>query len=94
MAFDPELSFTLRVNDKGDNPKRPDYRGLVTVKGVVYEMAGWKKKRDDGTVTLSGKLKPKEAPKADPGAYQGGEQPKPAPNPASQAENLDEDVPF
>ena len=83
MAFDPELSFTLRVNDKGDNPKRPDYRGLVTVQGVTYEMAGWKRKKDDGSVVLSGKLKPKEQPK-----------PQTAPKEAPKQHEDDEDMPF
>ena len=29
--FDPNMRGVLFKNDKGDNPKRPDYRGSIAV---------------------------------------------------------------
>lgn len=34
-------SGVLFKNDKGDNPKRPDYRGSIAVAGVDYNISGW-----------------------------------------------------
>lgn len=94
MQLPDEIEFIVSQNDKGDNPKRPDYRGEVKIAGVVYDLAAWKRvKQGTDRKFVSGKLT-KRVPKADPGAYQGGEQPKPEPKPAPKAENLDEDVPF
>lgn len=45
---DPELTFTLSENDKGDNPNRPDFRGQITVKGVKYWLSGWLKEGKNG----------------------------------------------
>ena len=39
--YDNELTFRLFKNDKGDNPKRPDYRGEVQIGGVEYKLSGW-----------------------------------------------------
>jgi hypothetical protein len=32
---------SLFKNDKGDNPKRPDYRGSVTIEGRQWELSAW-----------------------------------------------------
>ena len=52
-------SGTLFQNDKGDNDKRPDYRGELNVDGVLFEIAGWKKQGSKGTF-LSLSVKPKQ----------------------------------
>ena len=39
---------SLHKNDKGDNPKRPDYRGSCSIDGKVYEIAGWIKDGNKG----------------------------------------------
>ena len=52
-------SGTLFQNDKGDNDKRPDYRGELNVDGVLFEIAGWKKHGSKGTF-LSLSVKPKQ----------------------------------
>jgi hypothetical protein len=44
------------VVDKGDNPRRPDWRGSFTVGGVAYVLAGWKVTRQDGRDVVSLKL--------------------------------------
>jgi hypothetical protein len=37
------MSGTLFKNDKGDNDKRPDYRGDCLIDGSKYEVSGWVK---------------------------------------------------
>lgn len=42
MAFEQrDNSGALFKNDKGDNEKRPDYRGDAMIGGVSYEMSAW-----------------------------------------------------
>lgn len=41
MAYDNEMTGALFPNDKGDNPKRPDHRGDVTIGGVKYSLSAW-----------------------------------------------------
>jgi uncharacterized protein (DUF736 family) len=48
MAFDREMTGILFRNDKGDNPKRPDYRGTLTMGGTEYVLAGWIKQGQKG----------------------------------------------
>lgn len=48
QGYDSELSFALFTNDKGENPKRPDYRGTIQVNGVLYDLSGWKKEIKNG----------------------------------------------
>lgn len=45
---DKDMSGALFRNDKGDNPKRPDYRGDVMIAGVKYKLAGWVKECSKG----------------------------------------------
>jgi hypothetical protein len=93
MSYDTTNTFILSPNNKGDNPKRPDWRGDVNIDGKLYELSGWTRQKRDGSGSfISGPVKVKEK-KADPGAYV----PPPAPSrpaPAAPPSNLDEDVPF
>jgi hypothetical protein len=41
--YDKTNTFTLNKNDKGDNPKRPDYRGKLNVDGIEFTLSGWVK---------------------------------------------------
>jgi hypothetical protein len=51
-------TFTLFVNDKGDNPKRPDYRGdVVLPDGTKMRLSGWVKE-SNGKRFISGKVEP------------------------------------
>ena len=43
----------LSVNDKGDNEKRPDYRGEVTLNGQNIKISVWKKETKDQKPLLS-----------------------------------------
>jgi len=90
-----EISFIVSPNDKGDNPKRPDYRGEVKIGARTYKLAAWRRRKGgNGPEFISGKLTFEE-PKEDPGAYQ--------PPPPEQRETAsrppppdrdDDDVPF
>jgi uncharacterized protein (DUF736 family) len=94
MTLPAEISFIVSQNDKGDNPKRPDYRGEVVIGSATYELAAWKRtKQGTDRKFVSGKLTLK-APKDDPGAYRGGEEPKAAPSEAPKEAIKEEDVPF
>jgi uncharacterized protein (DUF736 family) len=48
---------TVFKNDKGDNPKRPDYRGeLKTPDGTHLEIALWVSEAKSGQKYLSGRV--------------------------------------
>lgn len=72
--MDKELSGALFKNDKGDNPKRPDYTGVATIGGVDYQVSSWIKKSKAGTTYMSlsfqvkGEKREKPEPKREPGA--------------------------
>ena len=55
-------SGVLFKNDKGDNPKRPDYRGSIAVAGVDYNISGWiRESKKSGDKFLSLKVEAKDA---------------------------------
>ena len=80
----PELNIDpgeilIFKNDKGDNPKRPGYRGeLVTPDGQSLEVALWvRKSNKDGSSFFSGKVQePREE------------------MPAPKQTTTDDDIPF
>lgn len=52
-------TFTLFSNDKGDNPKRPDYRGdIILPDGTKMRISAWVKEGQSGKKFLSGKVEP------------------------------------
>jgi hypothetical protein len=59
MAYEQkDGSGALFRNAKGDNPKRPDYRGDITLGGVQYELSAWLREGKKGKfMSLAGKLK-------------------------------------
>ena len=59
---------TLFVNDKGDNPRRPDFTGDANVDGVMYRVSLWKKtkKNNEKEVFLSLSFTKKDAPRSAP----------------------------
>ena len=64
--YDNTNTFTLFKNDKGDNPKRPDYTGNANVGGIEFRISGWiresaKGKFISGAVQMKeGDVKPKQ----------------------------------
>lgn len=81
MSYDNTNTFTLFINDKGDNDKRPDRTGTLNVDGVEYFIDGWIKQGSKGPF-LSGKIKLKDKQTGSTPAS------KPAPDMA------DDDIPF
>jgi hypothetical protein len=60
--YDNKLSGALFKNDKGDNPKRPDYKGSFTdASGNEFWVSSWLKQTKDGKKFLSLSMQPKEA---------------------------------
>ena len=35
-------------NDKGDNNKRPDYKGSINIEGTLYTISAWKNEANSG----------------------------------------------
>ena len=60
MQYDNNNTGALFRNDKGDNPKRPDYKGNATVDGAEYKISAWlQKSKKDGSTFMSLKLERK-----------------------------------
>jgi uncharacterized protein (DUF736 family) len=60
--YDNKLSGALFKNDKGDNPKRPDYRGSYTDEnGVEFNVSAWIKTSAKGVTFMSFTMQLKEA---------------------------------
>ena len=60
--YDNKLSGALFKNDKGDNEKRPDYKGSFTdAEGREFWVSSWLKETKDGKKYLSLSMQPKEA---------------------------------
>jgi hypothetical protein len=85
QPYDNTNSGILTINDKGDNPNRPDRKGSINVEGVEYWVSGWIKDGKEGSKLegqkyMSLKLEPKEKSTV-------------APKPAAPAP-VDDDIPF
>jgi uncharacterized protein (DUF736 family) len=60
--YDNKLSGALFKNDKGDNPKRPDYRGSYTDQNSVeFNVSAWVKTSAKGVTFISFTMQVKEA---------------------------------
>jgi hypothetical protein len=46
--YDNNLTGVLFKNDKGDNEKRPDYKGSAEIEGVQYWVSAWIKEGAKG----------------------------------------------
>jgi uncharacterized protein (DUF736 family) len=55
-TYDNTNTGALFPNEKGDNPKRPDFKGTINVGGTDYNVAGWRKESKNGKKFLSLKL--------------------------------------
>jgi len=89
--YDTRCSFTLGKNNKGDNPRRPDYRGeLIDENGVVWELSGWiREQRNDKTKKfISGKLRKKETRQYDQHPDDAPPKQAPAPKPPAPSDFL------
>ena len=66
---------SLFKNDKGDNPKRPDYQGKINIDGTDYKLSAWLQTPKNGgakymalkiTEASSTGFTPKTEPNPDP----------------------------
>jgi uncharacterized protein (DUF736 family) len=69
-------------NDKGENPKRPDYRGKIDVEGRSFKVSGWIRESKAGQKYMRLALEPEvaQAPQASQEPIRqstGGNQPEP-----------------
>jgi uncharacterized protein (DUF736 family) len=48
MQYDNTNSGTLFKNDKGDNDKRPDYKGKIDINGTEYNLSAWVREMKSG----------------------------------------------
>ena len=88
--FDNKLSGALFKNDKGDNEKRPDYKGSYTDgDGNEFWVSSWLKQSKDGKKFLSLSMQPKE--KKEPGHTPKKEY---ASSSANQIDTGNDDLPF
>ena len=62
--YDNTNSFALFKNDKGDNPKRPDYTGNLNVDGIEFRISGWIREGQNGKF-ISGQVQLKELKKSE-----------------------------
>lgn len=84
QQYDNNLTGVLFKNDKGDNEKRPDYKGSAEIEGVHYWVSSWIRDGAKGKF-MSMKYEKKE------------QQPtgsKPAPQQGAPAPDFDDDLPF
>jgi hypothetical protein len=84
MAYEQrDNSGALFKNDKGDNEKRPDYKGDAMINGAAFEIGAWLREGKNGKF-LSLSFKPKEGRVVEPPA-------KTAPKTVA---DMDSDIPF
>lgn len=83
--YDNNLSGVLFKNDKGDNEKRPDYKGSAEIEGVQYWVSAWIRDGAKGKF-MSMKYERKE--------QQPVKSSDPAPAHKSAADLTDDDIPF
>jgi hypothetical protein len=58
--YDNTNSFALFKNNKGDNPKRPDYTGNLNLDGIEFRISGWIREGKNGKF-ISGSAQLKES---------------------------------
>jgi hypothetical protein len=83
--YDNNLSGVLFKNDKGDNEKRPDYKGSAEIEGVHYWVSAWIRDGAKGKF-MSMKYEKKE--------HQAAAQKSTDPSTKAAADLTDDDIPF
>lgn len=83
--------FATAKDKLTENPRLPNFKGYLTdAFGNVYEVAGWRKVSEKGTITLSGQVE-----KIDLKREGGEEYPNTASNSGNQdGSKIDDDIPF
>lgn len=57
--YDNTNTFVLFKNNKGDNPKRPDYSGTANLDGIEFRISGWIREGQKGKF-ISGSVQLKD----------------------------------
>jgi uncharacterized protein (DUF736 family) len=87
MSYDNMNRGVLFKNDKGQNEKRPDYRGTLNVAGEEWNISGWiRASQKTGDKFLSLSIEKKREQKQQ-------KQDKPTQN-AAAGEDFNDDIPF
>jgi len=73
-----DMTASLFPNDKGDNEKRPDMTGSMTIDGTKYSLSAWNNESKAGKPYMSIKISEWQE--------------RPAANGAGQA--MDDEIPF
>lgn len=84
QQYDNNLSGVLFKNDKGDNEKRPDYKGSAEIEGIHYWVSAWIRDGAKGKF-MSMKYEAKEQQPASA---------KPVSQQAAPPDDFDQDIPF
>jgi uncharacterized protein (DUF736 family) len=85
MAYEQkDMTGNLFKNDKADNPKRPDYRGSITIEGRQWELSAWIQEGQKGKYMSIKAQPPRERAAPTPQAAQV----------AKEAAEFSDDIPF
>lgn len=73
--YDNTNSGSIFKNDKGENEKRPDFKGSINIEGKEYWISGWKrvagensKRAGETFISLKAEAKEQSAPAPKPAA--------------------------
>lgn len=93
--YDNTNTGVLFINDKGDNPKRPDRKGSLNIEGVDYWLSGWVREKDGKPyMQLKAERKEQQSNYARQKMH-GSESQRPAqPAPAAGGQGDDDSIPF
>lgn len=80
--YDNTNKGSLFKNDKGDNPKRPDYQGKINIDGAEYKLSAWVQTPKSGGAKYMALKVSEVAPSS------------PAPKPVPDLDNSQDEIPF
>ena len=83
--YDKTNTGTLSKNDKGDNEKRPDYKGKIDIEGQLYWLSAWIREGKDGKF-MSLKAEKADKKSAPTNAQASGKK--------TSFDDMDDDIPF
>ena len=89
--YNNNMTGVLFKNDKGENDKRPDYRGSCEIGGVEYVISAWINKSQGGASYMKLKFEPKRSNQATTRVPR--DLPPSQPQ-RSTAGDFDDDIPF
>ena len=88
--YDDTNRIVLFINDKGDNPNRPDLQGNVNMDGTEKRVSLWKRESKNGGTFFSGELSEKREGTPDSSKTATGR----TAAPENMSPAVDDDLPF